>query len=66
MLDWKSSRNHVMLRMDTQGGTAPLNPAFDELDNAVPLQGILGYLNFASGKPDPKKLFHQGTLYVVR
>ena len=31
-----------------------MNPAFDELDNAVPLQGILGYLNFASGKPDPR------------
>jgi hypothetical protein len=35
-------------------GRAPVNQRDEELDRAVSLQGMLGYLNFAGGKPDSR------------
>jgi hypothetical protein len=31
-----------------------VNLSIQDLENAVPLQGMLGYLNFSTGKPDPR------------
>ncbi len=31
-----------------------MNPTFADIDQAVPLQGMLGYLNFGGGKPDAR------------
>src|SRR6516225_4228804 len=35
-------------------GRGRVEERFAELDRAVPLQGLLGYLNFAAGKPDAR------------
>jgi hypothetical protein len=35
-------------------GRAPVDERYEDLEKVVPLQGMLGYLNFASGKPDAR------------
>ena len=50
------TRSQIVAYLDRNGRQVALVHQYARKD------GTIG----ASGKPDPKKLFHQGTLYVVR
>src|SRR5437588_1139147 len=65
-LIWRSGAVLVTMRMgrgSSSWGLSPLDERFKDLDAAVPLQGMLGYLNFAGGKPDARFQKHLSDAY---